>query len=421
MPGSARDRVLVLGAGIVGVSTALQLRQRGWETLLLDQREPGTACSYGNAGILANDIVPPVAAPGVLGKIPGYLMDPEAPLAIRFSYLPRLLPWLYHFLRCSRREVYERNTRAMATLLLSARSAYEPLLTEAGAADLLHATGALQVFETEASFADARRDADFRRSLGSSVQDVAAYEIPQFAKGLAPVFAGALFRPDLGYFRDPLALTTALHRRYLELGGSSQRVAVERLERRIGERWGVIGRSADGAEAAFEAGQVVVAAGAWSTRLLRGLRLPIPLDTERGYHVMLPHARPEIPLPVSTGEGAFYLTPMDGGLRLAGTVEMAGLSRPPDPRRPEAILRRARRYLPGLDERDAETWMGFRPSLPDSLPVIGPVEGLPGLTLAFGHAHLGVTLGALTGRLVAQAVSGEKPDVDLTPFRHDRF
>jgi len=421
MHGSAGGRVLVVGAGIVGVATALQLRQRGWTTILLDRQEPGTACSFGNAGIIAGDVVPPVAAPGVLRKVPGYLLDAEAPLAIRWRYLPRLMPWLYHFVRSSRREAYERNTRALATLLAGARRAYEPLVAEAGASELLRPTGALQVFETLAAYDDARRDAEFRRGLGARIEEVAAYEIPQFARNLAPVFAGGLFRPDLGYVRDPLALTTALHRRYLALGGDSRLIEVERLERRPGERWAALGRGADGAAAEIEAEQVVVAGGAWSTRLLRGLGLRIPLDTERGYHVMLPHARPDIRMPVSTGEGAFYLTPMAGGLRLAGTVEMAGLSRPPDPRRPEAILRRARRYLPDLDLREAQTWMGFRPSMPDSLPVIGPVRRLPGLSLAFGHGHLGLSLAAVTGKLVAQAVSGETPAIDLAPFRHDRF
>ncbi len=421
MQGSAGGRVVVIGAGIVGVATALQLRQKGWETIILDRQEPGMACSFGNAGMIANDVVPPVAAPGILAKVPGYLMDGEAPLAMRLRYLPQLLPWLYRFVRASRRETYERNTRALATLLTRTQRAYEPLMAAAGAGDLLRSTGALQVFETVTAFDGARRDADFRRSLGANIEEVAAYEIPQFAKDLAPVFSGALYRPDIAYVRDPLALTTALHSLYLELGGASHRVEVERLEHRIGKRWGVMGRTSEGSDAAFETETLVVAGGAWSTGLLRGLGLRIPLDTERGYHVMLPHARPDLRLPVSTAEGAFYLTPMNGGLRLAGTVEMAGLSRPPDPRRPEAILRRARRFLPGLDERDASTWMGFRPSLPDSLPVIGPVTGLPGLFVAFGHGHLGLSLGAITGKLVAQAVSGEAPEVDLAPFRHDRF
>lgn len=419
--GGQGGQAIVVGAGIVGVCTALHLRLAGRETLLLDRQEPGTGCSFGNAGIIASDVVPPVAAPGVLRKVPGYLLDGDAPLALRWRYLPRLLPWLYHFVRSSRRDAYERNTWALATLLAGASIAYQPLLRQAGGEELYRPTGALQVFETTAAFDDARRDADFRRSLGARIDEVAAHEIPQFASDLAPVFAGGLFRPDVGYIRDPLSLTAALHRLYLELGGVSHSVDVERLERRTQHRWGVIGRAAEGAESAWEAGHVVLAAGAWSRRLLRGLGLHIPLDTERGYHVMLPHDRSNLRLPVSTGEGAFYLTPMREGLRLAGTVEMGGLSRPPDPRRPEAILRRARRYLPDLDEREARTWMGFRPSMPDSLPVIGPVSDLPGLHLAFGHGHLGLSLAAVTGKLVAQGIGGEVPGVDLAPFRHDRF
>ncbi len=421
MSASDAGRVLVVGAGIVGVCTALQLRRAGWETTLVDRQTPGTACSYGNAGIVASDVVPPVAAPGVLRKVPGYLLQRDAPLAIRWSYLPRLMPWLVHFLRASRPDAFERNTRALATLLAGARRAYEPLIAEAGAEALLRVTGALQVFETADAFDGARRDADFRRGLGATIDELAGHEIAQHASDMAPIFVGALYRPDIGYIRDPLALTTALHQRFLDLGGRSLGFEVARLEAAADGGWSAIGRDAAGAEGALRADRLVVAGGAWSTRLLHGLGLRIPLDCERGYHVMLPQAKPDLRLPVSSGEGAFYLTPMEQGLRIAGTVEMGGLERAPDPRRCEAMLRRARRFLPGLPEGEAQTWMGFRPSMPDSLPVIGPVAARPGLFLAFGHGHLGLSLAAITGRLVAQAVGGEAPAVDLAPFRHDRF
>lgn len=415
------SRAIVVGAGIVGVSTALQLRRAGWETTLLDRGPPGEGCSFGNAGILAGDVVPPVAAPGVLWRVPGYLADAEAPLAIRWGYLPRLLPWLYHFVRCSRPAVYERNTRALATLLLRARACYAPLVAEAGAGALLRDGGALQVFETAAGFQAARRDAAFRRHLGATVEELGPEELRQLTGELAPIFAGALFCPDVGYVRDPLALTRALHGHFLALGGHSRRLTVTRLERRAGGRWGVIAADGSGGEGALEGDRLVVAAGAWSGALLRGLGLSVRLDTERGYHVMLPAAVDRLRLPVSSGEGAFYLTPMAGGLRVAGTVEIGGLAAPPAPARAEAMLRRVRRMLPGLDERGAETWMGFRPSMPDSLPVIGGVEGLPGLLLAFGHAHLGLCLAAVTGRLVTQLAGGEEPELDLRPFRWDRF
>jgi len=420
MPGASKGRALVVGAGIVGVCTALQLRRAGWETTLLDRDLPGRACSYGNAGIVAGDVVPPVASPGVLWKVPGYLLDPEAPLAIKWRYLPRLLPWLYSFVRCSRPAAFERSTRAMATLLRLAHSSYKPLLEDAGAAELLRLSGSLQVFETASGFESARRDADFRRRLGAEVQELQPHELPQFANDLAPVFAGGLYRPNVGYVRDPLALTTALHGLFQAQGGRSLRFQVERLERR-GAAWAAIGRQDGGSDGDLEADCLVVAAGAWSARLLRPLGLRVRLDTERGYHVMLPAAKPSLRMPVSSGEGAFYMTPMAGGLRIAGTVELGGLQAPPSARRAEVMLHRVRRYLPGLDERDAETWMGFRPSMPDSLPVIGPVAELPGLLLAFGHAHLGLTLAAVTGRLIVQSANGDAPDADLAPFRWNRF
>ncbi|MCP1337104.1 NAD(P)/FAD-dependent oxidoreductase [Futiania mangrovi] len=422
MSAASANQAIVIGAGIVGVCTALQLRRAGWDTTLIDRAGPGQACSFGNAGIMAGDVVPPVASPGVLWKVPGYLADPDAPLAIRWSYLPKLLPWLFHFVRCSRPELYERNTKAMATLLARAHESYRPLVEAAGARDLLHFCGALQVFETEASFAAGRKDAEFRRSLGADVQELAAHELPQFAPGLAPVLAGGLYRPNVGHIRDPLALTTALHEEFLRCGGRHLSFGVDRLERLRSGRWAVRGTDGAGAAADVEGDSVAVAAGAWSGRLLRGLGLRVALDTERGYHVTLPRAQCDMRIPISSSEGAFYATPMAGGLRIAGTVEMGGLDLPPAvPRRTEAMMRRARRYFPGLDETGASTWMGFRPSMPDSLPVIGPVDEFPGLFLAFGHAHLGMTLGAVTGRLITQAMSGQPTDADLAPFRWDRF
>ena len=405
--------VLVVGAGIVGVCIALQLRRAGLEVTLIDRDEPGRGCSFGNAGIIAGDVVAPIAAPGIVTKVPGYLADPEGPLAIRWSYLPALAPWLVRFVWAGRQRIFEQNTRHLASLTAQAQAAFAPLLAEANAADLIRKTGMLTVYETEQAFADGRRDAAYRRRFGGEAVELGPAEVAALVPALARV-AGGVRRPNPHQVVDPLTLSQRLHDLFAKLGGQTLRFAVERIGQVDGQ-W-----QAQGQGTAAQSDALVVACGAWSKRLLDTVGLRLPLDTERGYHVMLPGAEGLLSMPVSSGEGGFFMTPMRHGLRIAGTVEMGGLERAPDPRRVEVMLRRVRRLLPGIDERNPSSWMGFRPSMPDSLPVVGPAPGRPGLFLAFGHGHLGLALSAITGKLLTQLLQGEAPSVDLAPFRADR-
>ncbi|WGF87849.1 NAD(P)/FAD-dependent oxidoreductase [Marinivivus vitaminiproducens] len=417
--GRSSGRILVLGGGIVGVATAVQLQRAGWETTLVERDAPGTGTSFGNAGIIAGDAVAPIASPGILWQVPGFLMDADAPLAVRWSYLPTLAPWLYRFVRAGRTAIYQRNARIMTAMVGRAWDAYAPLVKAANAEDLIRETSTLQVYETQSALEAARADVTFKRSLGGRYDEIGAHEVRQYAPRLAPV-VGGMVRHDLAFVRDPLSLTQALHRLYEREGGRTVRLDVQRLERAADGAWRLIG-TADGQEADVATPMLVIAAGSWSARLLRTIGLRVLLDTERGYHIMLPNDDGGFNRPVLFAEGAFYGTPMMHGLRLAGTVEMGGLDRQPDPRRPEAIRRRARRLIADLDETGARTWMGYRPSMPDSLPVIDKPASHPGLLLAFGHAHLGLTMAAITGRLVTQIAAGERPEIDITPFRADRF
>jgi D-amino-acid dehydrogenase len=415
-PGGGGGDAVVVGGGIVGTCCALYLQRDGWKVTLIERDEPGHGCSFGNAGIQANDVVPPIASPGILRRVPGYLLDPEGPLKIRWRYLPQLAPWLLRFVAASRPDRYEALTVALASLLARVRESYAPLLEGTGATDLVRRTGTLQVFETEEGFRGAREDAVFRRRFGATVEVLAPSEIRQFSPDLAPVFAGALYRPGVDYVANPLRLTTMLVDDFRRRGGAVRKATVRRIVGTGGERNAVVLE-----DDALDADRVVVAAGAWSKRLLRGMAIKVPLDTERGYHAMLPHPGVDLRLPVSSGEGGFYATPMEQGLRIAGTVELAGLRRPPDFRRAAIMLRRTQRWLPALDASGRTEWMGFRPSMPDSLPVISRVPGRPGTLLAFGHGHLGLTFGAVTGQLIADLAADRAPPIDVTPFRADRF
>lgn len=413
---SRTGEAVVIGGGIVGTCCALYLQRDGWNVTLVERDEPGHGCSFGNAGIQANDVVPAIASPGILWRVPKYLLDPESPLAIRWTYLPFLVPWLFRFVRASRRDRYEALTLAMATLLARARESYGPLVAGAGAEDLVRRTGALQVFETDAGFGDGRADAEFRRRLGAEVEILAPDEIRQFAPELAPVFKGAIYRPNVDYVANPLRLTTMLVDDFRRRGGTVLKATALRLAEANRERLAVTLNKGE-----IEADRVVVAAGAWSKRLVRTAGIRVPLDTERGYHTMLPRSGVDLRLPVSSGEFGFYATPMEHGLRIAGTVELAGLRRRPDFRRARMMLRRTQRWLPSLDASERTEWMGFRPSMPDFLPVISRSPRHPSLLLAFGHGHLGLTLGGVTGRLIADLAAERRPVVDMNPFRADRF
>jgi D-amino-acid dehydrogenase len=218
-PGGSGEAI-VIGGGIVGTCCALYLQRDGWKVTLLEREEPGHGCSFGNAGIRPSDIVPAIASPGLLWRVPRYMFDPDGPLKIRWSYLPRLAPWLYRFVRASRPDRYEASTLALATLLARVRESYAPLLESADAEDLVHRTGTLQVFETHDAFRDGKQEATFRRRLGARIEVLAPDEIRQFAPALAPIFRGAIYRPNVDFVANPLRLTSKLLESFERRGGT---------------------------------------------------------------------------------------------------------------------------------------------------------------------------------------------------------
>jgi D-amino-acid dehydrogenase len=413
--GRGPSRIAVIGAGIVGMSTACFLQEDGHEVVVLDPRSPGEGCSLGNAGVLHFGLCAPLGTPEILAQIPVMLATPLSPVAIRWRYLPKLMPWLWHFAWASRPARIEEISIALRALLARAREAHETLIELAEARDLFRSSGWLFVYETERAFKrDARERMMFERR-GVPFQLLNGEEIARMEPSLATIFRRGLLLPGDAHIRNPLRLSQRLAARFTAKGG-------EILSREIltitngGRAWRL-----ESEEGPVEAELVVLAAGAWSKGLAAKLGAPVPLDTERGYHVMLPDSGVNLGRPVLSGEGKFVATPMEHGLRLAGTLEFGGLAAPPNEGRTDVILRRARRMLPGLKEDGLVRWMGFRPSMPDSLPVIGRSPRFDSVLLAFGHGHLGLTLGPITGRLIADLVAGRDPGLDLTPFRPERF
>ena len=411
-----RQRVVVVGAGMVGVSAALWLQESGHEVTLIDRGPPGRGASYGNAGIFATYGCIPINAPRRLIDAPSMLLDAGSPLSIRWSYLPRFLPWALRFLSACRPGRVRATVGALAAILARAEDGFLPLARRAGIESLLGPAGALYVYESDESWRRDRRNRERRRAHGVAFRELDPSEVHELEPALADVVHRGVYLEDVFHLRNPHAVVDRLARAFVQWGGRLRHAEVR-----------TIGNGLPGLLEVVVAGErivadrVVIAAGSWSKRLLGRLAERIPLDTERGYHVVFPEAASLLRRPVAPIEGGFFMTPMEGGLRAAGTVEFAGLDAPPRPERTQALAAAARRLLPDLGEA-AESWLGFRPTLPDALPAIGPLASDPRILCAFGHQHLGMTLGGITGKLIADLVDGkDPPSVDLAPFRPDRF
>lgn len=406
----------IIGAGIVGMCTASYLQRMGASVTVLDPVEPGRSCSFGNAGGLSPGSCVPVASPGVLKQVPKWLKDPKAPLVLRWSYLPWALPWLWRFVKASSPQAVERSADAISALISPVFDNYGPLLAEAKAEALVRRHGQLYVYETEAGYQGDAAGWEIRRRHGSRFEVLSADQIRQAEPALAPIFAKAVSIPEHGYCVNPFGLVQALADSVRRNGGTivQQRVLDVEMD---GDRPRALLTPAG----RHPVDAVVVAAGAWSHQIARKFGHRVPLEAQRGYHATL--AQPSVTprTTVMWAEKKFLATPMEMGLRFAGTVELAGLDAPPDYRRADALLEFGKRMFPGLNGGEVSRWMGHRPSLPDSVPVIGPSTRVKNVFFAFGHGHVGLSCASTTGRLVAELVTGAKPCIDPMPYRIDRF
>jgi len=417
---SRRRTVVVIGAGAVGIAAASWLLRDGHAVTVLDPGEVGGGSSFGNAGCLNASSVVPMSMPGMLTQVPGWLLDPLGPLALRWRYLPRIAPWLVRFIAAGRPDRVAGQARALTALLEDSFGSYLPLVEAAGARDLIRRDGHLVVYRSEEKLAGDRLGWQLRRECGVPVERLDGDAVREFDPALSPDFRIGLLMRGNGHTVNPQRLVQTLAAAFQRDGGRIVRAAAAGFAfdggRLVGVRTGAAMVAADAA---------VVAAGAFSKPLAQGLGDRIPLDTERGYHVVVrdPEATPRVP--VMDAEAKIVATPMEMGLRIAGTVEFAGLTAPPDWRRARKLLTLGRRLFPKLAEAPVEErlsqWMGFRPSMPDSLPVIGPSRRTRDVVYAFGHGHVGIAAAARTGRLVADLISGRPPHIDAAPFRADRF
>lgn len=409
--------IAVIGTGIVGTCTGAWLQRDGHRVTFFDPEGPGEACSFGNAGSMSPSACLPVGMPGMWKRVPRWLLDPLGPLTVRWRYAPTVVPWLMGMLRHSTKQEVTRIATALRTLLEPIFECYAPLLAEAGAEALLRRSGCLYVYSSRETAAQWAWGMNLRRSLGVQLRDVGQDELECLEPDLKGRFRFGILAPENGSTLDPEALVKAIHARCLRQGARSIRQAVVGFQRSGRDVTGV--RLADGSSTSVDG--VVVAAGAWSAPLARALGSRVPLESQRGYHVTVRSANLALRHTVMAVEHNLMVNPMAMGLRLAGTVEFAGLEAPPRYERAQALLRLGRQLFPHLDTSDTTQWMGHRPCMPDSLPVVGRARDADNAWLAFGHGHMGMCMGATTGREVAHLVAGRPPQVDLAPFRPDRF
>lgn len=411
-----KQSVIVIGAGFIGLTAALTLLRDGHRVTIVDRAPPldGSdyrhACSYGNACTIAPHGVVPVATPGVAWRVPGMLANPLGPLAIDWKYLPRLAPWLLGFLSASRGARVERIAATLSTLLKQADATWRPLMEEAGAMDLREEHGCLYLYKSNADRAASDRDADFRARHGVNLACLSADDIRALEPNLPANYAGGVLFKDAYVVASPEQLARRLAKAVLERGGRFIAGEVRSLRIDAESATAVL------AEETLGADRIVVAAGAWSKSLGASIGDHIRLDTERGYHVLFPQGRGLLRRPVCYTEHGFYMTPMADGLRAAGTVELAGLAPPLNERRTSVIRNAVAKLLPAAGTGTSQ-WLGLRPSMPDSLPVIGKSPRTERIIYAFGHGHLGLTLAGVTGALLSDLISDRATHLDVTALR----
>ncbi len=406
---------IVIGGGIVGLCVAWHLARRGLKPLVLEAAKEHAAYT-GNAGAISHGSVAPLAMPGVLSQVPKMLMDPAGALHIPLRYWLRAMPWLMRFVASARREKVESAAVALSALLFSSLDRHREILTAEGARDLIREEGQMYLYRNEEQLAKDRGSLALRQKHGLKIEKLVGPALRDLEPEVSEDYQIGLYLPDHGSCVNPARLAEVIGQGIRRMGGE---IRVAEVQAILTEGQRVVGvRCADGDVAA---NQIVLAAGAWSARLLAPLGLKVPLETQRGYHVMLPDAGVRVGRVLSPADRKVFISPMEEGLRVAGSVEIAGLDAPPTEARARLLLGDLKKVFPKARTEGGKIWMGHRPCLPDSLPVMGPVNAWQGLYCAFGHGHLGLTGSAPTGALIGALVAGEKPNFDFTPFAAERF
>ena len=407
-------QVAVVGAGFVGLSSAYWLMRDGHQVTLYDPAGAAGGASFGNAGTFANYACIPVNNPTVFRDLPHYLLSSSSPLRLRWAYLPQLMPWLLGFLRSSTMARYTHSATALATLLGRAQQGYDAMLQDADLQRFVRPRECLYLYSTLAAFEGSLPTLELRSRLGVPSRVLHKEQVQALEPQLQPLFERGVLFEGSWHLSDPAGFLQTLQGWLTQRGLQVRASQVQTIQPRADGV--VLGTSGGSAQHA----QVAICAGAHSAALAAQCGDRVPLEAERGYHQMYPGAAQLVSRPVGWAERGFYMTPMAAGLRVAGTVELAGLGAQKHQGLLDLLHFSARRALPQLGAPNAP-WLGFRPTLPDGLPVLGRSRASERVVYAFGHQHIGLTLGGLSGMVVADQLAGRKSPIDLQPFAASRF
>jgi D-amino-acid dehydrogenase len=412
----ARTDAIVLGAGIVGVSVALHLAKRGLAVALVDRGEPGQGTSYGNAGIIEGNTLFPARFPAGLGALARIALKQAPEADYHVTFLAQVAPWLLAFRRNSSPQRLVETMEAMRPLFSRAVGEHAALMAEAGAEQYLRHTGWLKLYRSDAGLAGTARERAIAGELGMPLRVLDVDAARALEPSLSPVFRHAVFWEQAASVSNPLAVTRAYASRFKALGGVVVTGDATRLHQSAG-RWRI-----DTAEGPVDAEAAVVALGPWAPDLLAPLGIKLPLAVKRGYHR---HFRPRgnagLARPILDAENGYCIVPMEQGIRITTGAEFAPRDAGPTPVQFSRVMPAAEGLFPLGEPVEEQPWMGARPCFADSRPVIGRAPGRPGLWLAYGHGHSGLTLGPVTGRLIAEMMTGATPFCDPAPYSAERF
>ena len=406
--------IAVVGAGIVGICCAYFLKKSGLSVTLIDREDPGTMTSFGHACSFADYANVPVNYPGLIWDIPKMLLKKDGPLAVDFFYIVKHLPWALSFLKNCKKEKVDEIASSLTNLLKHSQISYDEIFKEVNVQEYISHEENLYLFDTKKSLDDYEYANVIRKNNRVKVRNLNKEEVKELEPNIADVYyAGQLFTGSR-HTTNPLAISTKIFEKFLELGGIYIKQNVTNLIQKENNIELYLGNK----KINFD--KMIVCAGAWSNKIANLLGENFPLDTERGYHILFNTNEKLIKRPVAWSESGFYLIQIHDGVRAAGTVEIAGINKEPNLKRIKMIERQSRKVLPQLGEIKS-TWMGRRPTLPDSLPIIGESSKNKNIIYAFGHQHIGWTLGAITGKIVTTITNGKKPNINIEAYSPNRF
>ena len=407
-------KVIVVGAGITGVATALNLIRRGFKVTLIDRVQPGSPhqTSYGNAGLLARSGIIPMSTPGLLKKIPKMLIDPESPLFVKWSYLPKLIPWLIPFIRSGSSDKIRALVHALDSLTNDTLEEHLRLAKSSGAEGYIHQGNFAYMYRGEKAFESDRIVREIKSDFGYKSKKINRSQIMKLDEHISFRYNVASVFSDHGWITDPGSYLATIFRSYRAEGGEFIKGQVKNILR--------MKVHIENGEA-ISASKIVIATGAWSDRFGPDLGFRTKIESERGYHIFFKGANRVPSFPMMVTDGKFIVTPMRGGFRCAGVVEFGGLEAPPSKAPVNLIRKKIKEFYEGLEYEEEILWMGHRPSTPDSLPLIGPVDGNPDIVCAFGGQHVGLTIGPKIGTLVTDLISENRTNFDFSPFKPNRF